>query len=177
MFKKTLSVILTLCVVFCVLLPAAAAAQTGPVTLTLHSDIAGCTENDIQKLITVDSDKVIPWTHGGVPVSIAKYAGGSPQGAIEPGRTYFIYYTFEAAPGYELPESVSGDWLTVACDKGVTLIRADVVNISVSQNNPRGGTERGLRIYAEVVAQGTVFQRILGWIKDTVEKIRAWSLY
>ena len=177
MFRKTLSVMLALCAVFCMLLPAAAAAQTGPVSITVHSDIAGCTENDLEKLITVDSGEVIPWTHGGVPVSIAQYAGGSPEGALEPGRTYYIYFTFEAAEGYELPETAAGGWLTVACDKGVELIRADVVNMSVSQGNPRGGTVRALRIYAEVVAQGSTFQRILGWIKDIIDKIRAWSLY
>ena len=177
MFKKTLSVMLTLCAVLCMLLPAAAATPTGPVSITVHSDIAGCTENDLQKLITVDSGEVVPWTHGGVPVTIAEYAGGSPQGGVEPGRTYYIYFTFEAAEGYELPETTAGGWLTVACDKGVELIRADVVNIAVSQGSARGGTLRGLRIYAKVVAQGTVFQRILGWIKDIIDKIRAWSLY
>ena len=177
MFRKTLSVLLALCAVFCMVLPALSAAPTGPVSITLHSDIAGCTENDLQKLFTVDSGEVIPWTHGGVPVHIAEYAGGVPDGALEPGRTYYIYYTFEAAEGYELPETASGGWLTVACDKGVKLIRADVVDISVAQGNPRGGTVRGLRIYAEVVAQGTVFQRMLGWIRDVIDKIRAWSLY
>ena len=177
MVKKTISVLLALCAVFCMLLPGFSAAQTGPVSITVHGDIAGCTEKDLEKLITINSGNIVYWTHGSRPVTIAEYAGGSPEGAVEPGRSYYIHYTFEAADGYELPETVSGDWLTIACDKGVTLISADVVNISVAQGNPRGGTVRGLRIYAQVVAQGNIFQRILGWIKDIYDKIRAWSLY
>ena len=177
MFRKTLSVLLALCALFCTLVPAFSAAQTGPVSIVLHGDIAGCTENDLQKLVTVESGEVIPWTHGGGPVTIAGYAGGSLQGAVEPGRTYYIDYTFEAAGGYALPEAASDGPITVACEKGVILIRADVVNMYAAENGPRGGTVRALRISAEVTAQGSVFQRILGRIRDVIDKIRAWSLY
>ena len=177
--KKLISLTLILCVMLgCLALPCAAQDETGPISLRLNSDIAGCTRMDVDKLIEIRSPQVTFYPYGDSPIRIANYAGGSEYAHMDAGRTYDITYTLVAAEGYTLPEEISDGDVVFDCGKGVDVVYCKVVEIrlpdSAAGENAR---VKALKIIANVVVDGTAFQRIIGWCKDVILKIRSWSLY
>ena len=177
--KKLISLTLILCVLLgCLALPAAAQDETGPISLRLYSDIAGCTRMDVDRLIEIRSPQVTFDPYGESPIFITNYAGGSEYAHMDAGRNYVITYTLVAAEGYTLPEEIADGDVVFDCGKGVDVLSCKIVEIrrpdSAEGTNVR---TRALRIIASVVVDGTAVQRVIGWIKDVILKIRAWSLY
>ena len=177
--KKLISLTLILCVLLsCLALPAAAQDETGPISLRLNSDIAGCTRMDVDKLIEIRSPQVTFYPYGDSPIYITNYVGNGEYAHMDAGRTYGITYTLVAADGYTLPEEISDGDVIFDCGKGVDVVYCKVVEIQNPDSAPGENVRtRALRIIANVVVDGTAFQRIIGWFKDVILKIRSWSLY
>lgn len=177
--KKLLSLTLIVCVLLGSLLPLASAQTEAeePIRLRLNSDVAGCTERDVEEIIEILSPQVAYYEANSCPVSIANYAGGSEYAHMEAGRSYAITYTLQAAEGYELPEEISEDDVVFECGKGVTVLYCKVVQMQIPNPDPHVDERvRVLRIIAKVVVDGNVMQRIIGWIRDIILKIRSWQL-
>ena len=177
MLKKGCAVFLALCAVFCLLLPAAAESTIDAIKVTINSDIDGVTENDAEKLFTLQSDNVIYWSKISGPLTIADYGGTEVDDELKAGRTYFIHYYMEPAEGFELPDQISDIDLQIDCGKGVTVINTAIIASHVRLEDGTFDDTRGVSVYARVVVDGNVLQRITGLIHDVVLKIKAWSLY
>ena len=177
MMKKTIAVLLTLCAVCCCLLPAAAANEFGVIRLKLNSDIAGLSEQDAERLMEIQSDNVVYRIEDSGPVLISNYAGTADSGKLKAGRTYYVYYMLRAADGYTLPEKLEKGDVEIDCGKGVTVISTQITTSTKRNANDAFVQERGVMIYAQVVVDGNVFQRVFGWLTDQFLKLRAWSLY
>ena len=178
MLKKSLAVLLSMCAVLCCMLPAAAAQEDmGVIRVTLHSDIAGLTENDTEKLIEIRSDNVVYTTLPCGPVSISDYAGTMETGVVKAGRSYTIDYYLDPAEGYTLPETLTDGDVEIECGKGVTVISTQITTDARRDDNGNFTNRRALHIYAVVVVDGSILQRIVGWLYDIYLKMRAWSLY
>lgn len=176
MLKKILCVLLSVLLVSLCLLPAAA-QETGVIRLRLNSDVAGCTERDVEALIEILSGNVVYTTRRTNPVSAADYGGTPDSGELKAGRSYDLHYQLSAAEGYELPEAITEDNVIIDCGKGVTVYAVQITGGSYREENGELVPHRGLQIYASVVVDGNVFQRVFGWIYDLILKARAWSLY
>ncbi len=177
MLKKSLAVFLAVFTAFCCLLPAAALTETGRISLKLNSDIAGCTEKDVDRLVWIGSDNVVLRKRTNSPVSISDYAGTMQLGEVKAGRTYYIDYDLEAADGYVLPEKLSDLDVEIECGKGVTVISAKLVSAQIRNDDGEFEEYRGVHIYARVLVDGNALQRIIGFFIDVILKIKAWSLY
>ena len=167
--KKKLIIVTLICMLASMLLPLYAGAVQSTVAVTIRSDVAGLTENDGDRMITVRSDNVALRSTR-TPILIADYAGTQVQGAMVAGRTYYVYYMLEPVNGYVLPDQLSAEDLDIECGKGAEVIHA--ARSRGVQNEPDG-----VLIYAKVVVDSSFIQRVAGWITDMVLKIRAWSLY
>ena len=188
MIKKLVSVLLALCVLGgCLLLPAAAQtidaqsgdaqSEFGVISVKLNSDVAGYTENDIDKFIEIRSANVVSSQRDGGPVSVADYAGTHEFGALVAGRTYFIDYAMVAAEGCTLPDNVEDLDVAIECGKGVSVYHTAIVSGPYRDEDGVMREYKGFRIQAKVVVDGNAFQRVFGWIHDLILKIEAWSLY
>lgn len=177
MMKKMISVLLAVCIVFLCLLPAAAANDIGVISVRLNSDIAGLTRKDAEKMIELRSDNVVYRTDNDGPVFVADYGGTADDGVLAAGRTYYVDYLLVAADGCALPEKLNDGDVQIECGKGVSVISTQIVTADIRGEDGNFEPFRGLRIYAKVVVDGNVFQRIIGMIHDLILKIRAWSLY
>ena len=178
MLKKGLSVLLVLCIFCGCMLPAAGAGKIGTIRLKLNSDIDGLTERHYEKVIEIKSDNVVYTKRSAGPVSFSDYAGTPVQGAVKAGREYTVHYLLDAAEGYALPDDPDELDVEIECGKGVKVISKQIV--SARERDESGNfvvTYRGLMIYASIVVDGSVFQRMIGRIHDIIIKIRAWSLY
>ena len=175
--KKLISVTLVLVLLCgCLLLPAAA-RELGPVHVKLNSDIAGYGEAQYAQIFEILSGNVTYAHKHGVPVSISDYVGRPLEGAMEAGRTYNISCLLDAASGFEMPESLPDGAVTVDCGKGVTVNHIAVVYGNYRLDDDSYEIYRGLRITATVVVDSSMMQRVIGWLKDTILKIRTWQLY
>ena len=180
--KKTVSVVLAAVLLLCCLLPAAAqeteSLPVGAIRLRVHSDVAGCTEKDADRLIEILSGHVV-FREGGIyPVSISNVIGESENGQMAPGRQYTIIFTFVAEEGYALPDALAEGDVTFECGKGARIASCRVADFAIPGAPPRSPERlRALQIYAVVVTDSNVFQRLVGIFKDLWLKIRAWSLY
>ena len=178
--KKLISAALAACLLLTCLLPIAAAqSEETPISLRLNSDIAGCTDKDVDKIIEIRSPQVVPYVdgNGNGPIHIANYAGGTEYAHMDSGRTYTISYTLVAADGYELPEEISENDIAFDCGKGVTVVYCKTAEMHIQNPDPHVDARvRVLRIMANVVVDGTVIQRVIGWIKDVILKIRSWQI-
>ena len=177
MKKKTVAVLLALIAVLCCVQPAAALQQTGVIRVRLNSDIAGLTENNAKKLIELKTDNVVYRAEHGGPISISDYGGTMEQGTLVAGRTYYFYYMLQAADGYELPDALNDGDVEIECGKGVTVINTSITRGHYRNDDGTFDDVKGLMIYAAVVVDGNVVQRIIGVIHDVILKIKAWSLY
>ena len=177
MLKKILSVLLAACVMSCCLLPAFAQSELGTIRVKLNSDVAGYTENDIDRFIVIQSDNVVSSQQDGGPVSVADYAGTPEFGALVAGRTYFIDYAMVAADGYTLPDKLEDVNVEIECGKGVSVYHTAIVSGPYRDETGEMHEYKGFRIQAKVVVDGNAFQRIIGVIHDLILKIEAWSLY
>ncbi len=174
MLRKAISVLLALCALCWCALPAAAQRETGKIAVKLNSDIAGATRRDTDRLIELKTDNVVLSTRGDGPVYTADCAGTVEYGELKAGRTYDVYYCLTAADGYTLPETLKDGDVEIECGKGVSVISTQIESL----NDREGNTiYRGIRIYAVVTADGSVFQRVIGYFYDLILKIKAWSLY
>ena len=176
MLKKIICMLLAISVVCFCMLPAAA-KETGVITLRLNSNIAGRTERDIEQLIEIKSENVIYSKYRTTPVAVSDYAGTPDSGKLQAGRSYDIRYQLSAAEGYELPEAVTADNVKIECGKGVNVYAVQITRGTYREENGELVTYRGLQIYASVVVDGNVFQRVIGWFHDLILKAKAWSLY
>ena len=174
--KKVFPVLLALCLICgCLLPPVYAETPTGTISVRLRSDIAGCTRNDYRSLIEILSDNVVYSNGvGGDPVLIADSAGNTEYAHLAAGRTYYLHYLLEAAPGYVLPDAPD---VRTSCGKGVSVTAVSVVSVNVRTDEGESLPFRGLEIQAKVVVDGNVLQRIMGFFTDLILKIKAWSLY
>lgn len=177
MLKKGIGILLAVLVLCFCMLPAAAQSETGVITVRLNSDVAGCTARNVEQLIEIKSGNVVYSTDRSDPVSVSDYAGTPDNGALRAGRTYNIYYLLSAAEGYALPETVTEDNVKIECGKGVDVISVQITEGTYREESGALTTRRGLMIYAAVVVDGNVLQRVTGWLHDLILKIRAWSLY
>ena len=175
--KKTVSLLLIVCLLLgCLAAPAAAEPEKSVISLRLRSDVAGCTSRDADELAEILSPQVV-WYRGSSPVSIANYAGGAEHAHMEAGRSYSVTYLLEAAEGYTLPETLSDGDLSLECGKGVAVVERAVTEMY--NGNTDGGEAprtRVLRIIAKVVVDGSPMQRIIGWFRDLILKIRSLQL-
>lgn len=169
------------CLLLTCLLPAAAQTEEGPISLRVNSDVAGCTKKDYEQIVEILSPQVTYYygaSADGIPIHIANYAGGTEHAHMEAGRNYAVTCVLQAAEGYTLPETLSDGDVVFDCGKGVDVVYCKVVEIrrpdSAEEENPR---TRALKIVANVVVDGTVLQRVIGWFRDVILKIRSWSLY
>ena len=177
MLKKTLSVLFVICILGFCLLPAAAQMQGGPIKVKLNSNIAGLTQKDVEKLFELQSDNVEYRERSGGPILISDYAGTGVSGKLVAGRTYYIHYCMDPVEGVTLPEKLTDEDISITCGKGVSVISKQITYSHVRQDDGTYEDFRGVTIYAEVVVDGNVFQRVIGWFHDLILKIRAWSLY
>ncbi len=178
MIKKITSALLAFTVICCCLIPAFGAnIEFGTISLKLNSDIAGYKSSDVEKLIEIKSENVKLDTKNDEPVYVADYAGTVDTGAFVAGRTYNVYYYLVAADGYTLPEKLNDGDVTIECGKGVTVYSVDIVSGKYKQDDGSFETYRGVFVYAGVVVDGNIFQRIVGFFHDLILKIKAWSLY
>ncbi len=176
--KKLISVTLALILLCgCLLLPAGAARELGPVHVKLNSDVAGCGEAQYAQIFEILSGNVTYGQKHGEPVSISDYVGRPLEGAMEAGRTYNVSCLLDAAEGFEMPESLPEGAVTVDCGKGVTVYHIAVVYGKYRQADDSYEIYRGIRINATVVVDSSTMQRVIGWLKDTILKIRMWQLY
>ena len=179
--KKLLCILLACCIfVSGTLLTSAESSQTDAIVLRLHSNVAGCTRADYEKLMEILSAQVQfrQWEHKQYPVDIENAASFSAQEEMTAGRTYYVTYYLAAADGYQLPDTLGAEDVVLQCDKGVEVILCGIVDYYTSSATPlHGTTTRTLRIVAKVVVDGNIFQRIIGWLKDVILKIRSWQLY
>ena len=177
MLKKILCVLLSVLLMSLCLLPAAAQNETGVIRVRLNSDVAGCTERDAEALIEILSGNVVYTTRRADPVSVVNYAGTPDSGELKAGRAYDLHYQLSAAEGYELPEAITADNMIIDCGKGVDVYSVQITGGSYRDENGELVPHRGLVIYASVVVDGNLFQRVFGWFYDLLLKARAWSLY
>lgn len=180
--KKLIAVILAACALFCLfLLPAGAQTEKTEISLRLNSHIAGCTRADADQLIEILSGPVkYCYDEKGYSIFIANCVGGMEGAHMDAGRTYVITYTLEASDGYVLPETLSDGDVLLDCAKGVSVISCGVVEQKHTDPDPASGeatTARVLRITAKVVVDGTSIQKVIGWLRDLLLKIRSWSLF
>ncbi len=179
--KRWICVWLALCILCCgsaMTTAAAAEPEKDVISLYLHSDVAGCTEKDADKLLEIRSPQVEYYNSSSCPVSIATASGGGEYAHMEAGRQYTITYTLVAADGYTLPETIDEVELAIECGKGVKVLSSRIAELYVRRDeNGKDIRVRVLRILANVVVDSTVLQRIIGWFKDLYLKIRWWQLY
>ncbi len=179
--KKLISLILAVCTLFCFFtLSAGAQTDNNVISLRLNSNIAGCTRADAEKLIEIRSGHVDYYKENGYAIFIANCAGGGEYAHMDAGRTYVITYTLVSSDGYTLPETLSDGDVSLECGDGVSVISCNVIELRSSDPDPVPGeanTTRVLRITAKVIVDGTAIQRVIGWFKDLLLKIRFWSLY
>lgn len=179
--KKLIAVILAACALVCLLLlPIGAQTEENVISLRLNSHIAGCMRSDAEKLIEIRSGHVEYYNENGYAVSIANCAGGGEYAHMDAGRTYVITYTLAASQGYTLPETLSDGDVSLDCAKGVSVISCDIIELQNTDPNSVPGeanTTRVLRITAKVVVDGTAIQKVIGWLRDLLLKIRSWSLF
>ena len=169
----TLIFVLTLC---CFTPPAAAEPACGTIRVRLNSDVAGCTEQDVDRLIELLSPQVTWYNNPIGPVSVADYVGGSFDVRMEPGREYAVTYMLQAAEGYELPAALAEGDVEFECGKGVKVVYCKTAEMAVP-NADKYARTRAIRIIAKVIPDCTFAQRIVGLIKDIILKIRSWQLY
>ena len=176
--KQFFSVITTVCILLCCLTaPSSAASGGGVIALRLHSDVAGYSSADTEKILEILSPQVKYIDVGNAePVSVANYAGFPETGQLTAGRQYAVTCLLVAADGYSLPESLKDGDVSYECGKGVKVLRTDVVKMRFSADSVQEDVQV-LRIVATVVADGSLFQRIIGWVSDIILKIRTWQLY
>ena len=175
--KKTVSVLLTVCLLCFCLLPAAAAKEIGVISLRLNSNIAGKTKNDVAQLIELRSDNVKYGIRTSEPISFADYGGTSENGKLVAGRTYTARYYLSAADGYALPEQLSDSNLIIECGKGVTVISKSIVTSRIRVEDGSFDEVKGIQIFAKVVVDGNFFQRMIGVFYDLFLKVKAFQLY
>ncbi len=176
--KKTICAVLIMCVMLCgLVLPAAAEQDDGVIRIKLNSDIAGCTKDDHSKLIEILSPQVTFYYDNSSPIHISNAAGASEEAHLDAGRSYYIIYTLDAAEGYSFPETLSDGDIEIECGKGVSLISYDIIKLSTGKTPDPSTFHPLLRVRATVVVDGSAIQRIIGWFRDLVLRIRSWQLY
>ncbi len=175
MMKKTISFLLAAVLLFSAVIPVFAAEVNTTTKLRLRSDLAGVKPEEYAKFIDVDSDALdFNTVTRAQPVSVADYAGTPLLNttALKAGREYEVDYDLFPINGYVLPETAEELDIQFECDKGARLI-----HYAVTHGLPGEGDTRAVHIVAEIVVDGNVFQRIIGWLYDRYLKARAWSLY
>ncbi len=177
MKKQNLSLLICLIVICTCLLPAAGLQTCGTISVRLNSNIAGLTKRDVQQLFELHSDNVEYGLRGGDPVSVADYGGTEESGRLVAGRTYSVYYVLSAADGWVLPDQLTENSLDISCGKGVKVISKAIVTSPVRMEDGSFDVKRGVQIFAQVVVDGNVFQRVIGFLHDLILKVKAWSLY
>ena len=178
--KKLISLTLAVCVLLGCLLPLASAAAEpeGPIILRINSDVAGCTQKDYEKIIEIRSPQVTYYPNREYPITIANYAGGGEYAPMEAGRNYTVNCTLVAADGYTLPEELADGDVVFDCGKGAKVVYCKVAEMHVPNPDPHVDERvRVIRIIADIVVDGNPIQRIIGWIRDVILKIRSWQLY
>ncbi len=172
MIKKTIGFLLTAVLLAAMFVPAFAQAADETTTLHLRSDLAGVKPEDYTKFAEIESGvldfNTVTRTD---PVSVADYSGTSLMDTdeLKAGREYVVYYDLFPVDGFVLPETKEELDIRFDCDKGVRVIS---YNITRGRDNVRA-----VNIMAVVKVDGSLFQRIIGWLYDRYIKARAWSLY
>ena len=177
--KKLISLTLAVCVLLGCLLPLASAQpEGGPIVLRVNSDVAGCTDKDAEKIIEIRSPQVTYYPNPDKPISIANYAGGGEYAHMEAGRNYAVTCVLQAAEGYTLPETLSDGDVVFDCGKGAKVVYCKIAEMHVPNPDPHVDERvRVIRIVADIVVDGNPIQRIIGWFRDIILKIRSWQLY
>lgn len=175
--KKLVSLTLVLFLTLCCFIPLAAAEPAcGTIRIRLNSDVAGCTEQDVDRLIELLSPQVTWYNNPIGPVSIANAAGGSEHAHMEAGREYAVTYMLQAADGYELPAELEDGDVVFECGKGVSVVYCKIAEMAVPGGD-KYDRHRAIRIIATVIPDCNFIQRIIGLFKDILLKIRSWQLY
>ncbi len=170
--KKALSVILSLLFVFSVL-PAAAARTAENMTVELFSDVAGASDRDVERFISV-SEGLVPNNITGVPVSVYDCIGTPYFDKLKPGRSYTVYYSILPAEGYEFPDEVSLDNMTVKTAKGNTVYWCGKTH---GLQDSEGVWRQSVEIQTTLRVDGNAFQMFFGRLVELFMKIRSWSPY
>ncbi|MCR4615422.1 MAG: hypothetical protein K5756_04660 [Clostridiales bacterium] len=176
--KKAISILFALIFALSVLtLPASAksadAVQYAKISAVFHSDIAGITDKDYDRLVDLSGgDLKFREAFNEVRVTVHDCVGKTYEGVLKPGRTYEISYEFIAEDGYELPKDVKKNDEGFVCGKGCTVYSCQYIsNVAPNTSGPL------LYVTTGVLVDCNVFQWIFGKIADLILEIRAWSLY
>lgn len=169
--KKCLSVFLAVMfVISAMLLPVNAKEKIDEISVSFSGDLVGLTDKDIDRFKVEISDNI---TLDDDPILVADYTGAAYLGEIKPGRTYYIYYDFVAADGYELPDEINEENVSIECGKGVSVIWFGKTVGPYIDGKP----SYGMMFFTKLEAPGNFFQRFFGRIADIFLKIKAWSPY
>ena len=170
--KKTLSCLMALLfIILC--FPAASALTVRDMTAELFSDVAGATDKETERFIIL-SDGLVPNTVTGVPVSVYDCIGTPYFDKLKPGRSYTVYYSILPADGYEFPDEVSLDNMTVKCSKGNVVYWCGKTH---GLPDDTGRIRQSVEIYATLRVDGNAFQLFFGRLIELFMKIRNWSPY
>lgn len=169
--KKALSVFLIcLCLFSALAFPSSAQEETEKFALVFHSDLAGCTPQDRDRFIEVQSGHIHPKEPD---VFVADCVGDVYFDALKPGRTYTVLYSFVMDDGYDCPEALDESNVSLTCDPGCS-----VYWYGISSAVYGDGIRRSyLNFHTTVTVDGTFFQRLFGKLADLFLKIRMWSPY
>ena len=174
MMKKTISFLLAAVLLLAAAVPVSASQADKPeLRMHLRSDLGGVKPEEYTRFAEIESDvldfNTVTRTD---PVFVADYAGTAlmETDELRAGRQYVVYYDLYPVGDYALPETKDELDVQFDCDKGVQVI---------TYNITRGGKDdrRAVNIMAVVKVDGSLLQRIIGWLYDRYLKARAWSLY
>ena len=166
--KKLLSLILALVLAASVLAFSVSAKEIENIVIEFSSDVSGLTYEDYDRIAVIKSDGLVCKN-----LQINDYVGNVYLEEMKPGRTYTYSYTFTAAEGYALPETVDESNVTFLCDDSCTVWwYGKTVGPRVD-----GVTQYSFSVSAEVTVDGNLFQRIFGRIADFFRKLLSWSPY
>lgn len=169
--KKSLSVFFAVIfVASAMLLPVRAQEKIDRLSVSFSDNIVGLTYEDYDKFGVKTSANI---TFDDDPILVADYTGSAYLGEIKPGRTYYIYYNFVAADGYELPEEINEKNVSVKCSDGCSVIWFGKTQGAYVDGKP----SYGLMFYTEIKTPGSFFQKFFGKLADIFLKIKSWSLY
>lgn len=170
--KKCISIILALLCTLSLLINPVNAAEVSGFSAHLHNNVGGCDYNDMDKLLTLNTEHLKFSDTRSSPVQINDYVGNVYLDKMKPGRTYYISYSFVVDDGYTVPE-LTDENIDIICDKGCEALWC----LKAYGVNARNEKCDCVSLYEKVTVPGNFFQRIFGRLADIFAKMAAWSPY
>lgn len=167
---KSIAVLLSVLIIGLTAAVPAFAESIDDISIRFNDDIAGLTFEDKEQLAEILSDGLEFENRDlYMVVQINDITGNVWLEPVKAGITYTISYAFKAKDGFELPESLEDTSVEMLCADG-----CEVYWYSLTQGRE---CDVSLTVYTTVTVKGNLFQRIFGWLADTIQKIMSWSPY